>query len=37
MACLVGIGCVVEAPKNGGVLWCWGVDVVLSWLQSFRL
>ena len=29
--------CGAEAPKNGGVLWCWGVDVVLSWLQSFRL
>jgi hypothetical protein len=29
--------CGAEALKNRGVLWCWGVDVVLSWLQAFRL
>jgi hypothetical protein len=26
-----------EVPKNGGVGWCWDVDVVLRWLCAFRL
>jgi len=30
-------GCGDEALKNRGVGWCWGVDVVLSWLCAFRL
>jgi hypothetical protein len=29
--------CGDEVPKNGGVGWCWDVDVVLSWLCAFRL
>ena len=29
--------CGDEVPKNGGAGWCWGVDVVLSWLCAFRL
>jgi hypothetical protein len=29
--------CGDEVPKNGGVGWCWSVDVVLSWLCAFRL
>ena len=29
--------CGDEVPKNGGVGWCWAVDVVLSWLCAFRL
>ena len=27
--------CGDEVPKNGGVGWCWDVDVVLSWLCAF--
>ena len=29
--------CGDEVPKNGGVGWCWDVDVVLRRLCAFRL